>query len=281
MEFRQNVSHKIIPGLGMKQIFFILILTILCSCTTENGTYEASSAIQLATPIVEVDSLFFKNNAKLTLHFGLPKSEIRYTLDGKGVDHDSPLYETPIALKNSTTVTIKAFHPDFKESEEVSLQVEKITHDISNATIEIQPLPHDNYKGSGAQGMVDMHKGGLQFRGGNKWMGFQANPVTINMDLAKAMELSMVKVSCLQNQSGWIFGPKKIRVLNGSQEIGNISIASVSEKQDNRLKLISVPLKKGKYAQLTVQIYPLDEIPQWHQGKGSAPWLFLDEILVE
>ncbi|MGB5435722.1 MAG: chitobiase/beta-hexosaminidase C-terminal domain-containing protein [Maribacter sp.] len=265
----------------MRAIFFLPLLVILGSCTSKKGTYEASGTFQLAPPLFAVDSALFKNAATFTLQFGFPESQIRYTLDGKDVDGHSAMYTAPIQLKHSATLKAKAFHPDFRASDQVSLPIEKLVHDISKATVTLTPPPHDNYKGSGAQGLVDMQKGGLQFSGSNAWMGFQGNPITITIDLNNELELSFVKVSTLQNQGGWIFAPQKIEVLSGTQEIGKITIESAEEQQDNQLAMIAVPLKKGTYSQLTLQVYPLDEIPQWHQGKGTAPWLFMDEILVE
>jgi hypothetical protein len=228
-----------------------------------------------------VDSALFKNATTFTLQLGFPESRIRYTLDGKDVDVHSPIYEAPMQLNHSALINARAFHPDFKASDQVSLQVEKLTHDISDATVTLTPPPHDNYKGSGGQGLVDMQKGGSQFRGSDEWMGFQANPVTITIDLKNELELSMVKVSYLQNQGGWIFGPQKIEVFSGSQAIGETTLENAEEQQGNRLVMITVPLKKGTYSLVTIKVFPLDEIPQWHQGKGSAPWLFMDEILVE
>lgn len=281
MELRKNISYQIIQGLGMRTIIILLLLTVLGSCTSGNKTYEASGTFQLAPPILSVDSVLFKNSATMRLHFGSPESQIRYTLDGKDVDSNSPIYTTPIVVTQAAIVKAKAYHPDFRASDQVSLAVEKLVHDISQATVALTPPPHDNYKGSGAQGLVDMQKGGSQFRGNDAWIGFQANPVTITIALKKGLELSTIKVSYLQNQSGWIFGPQKIEVLSGAEILGETFIENAEEPRGDRLAMITVPIKKGTYAQLKLQVYPIDEIPQWHQGKGSAPWLFLDEILVE
>ena len=265
----------------MRTGLFFLLLAILGSCTSGNKTYEASGTFQLAPPILSVDSMLFKNSATLSLHFGFPDSQIRYTLDGKDVDSNSPIYTAPIVVTQAATLKAKAYHPDFRASDPVTLHVEKLTHDISQATVTLTPLPHDNYKGSGAQGLVDMQKGGLHFRGNDAWLGFQANPITITIAFKKALELSTITLSCLQNQGGWIFGPQKIEVLSGPETLGETFIENVGEPQENRMAMLAVPIKKGTYAQLTLQVYPMNEIPQWHQGKGSAPWLFIDEILVE
>ena len=281
MELGQNISHKIIQGLAMKCISFLLILSVLVSCKTDRVSYEEAGNFQLAAPIIQVDSTLFKQGATITMSFGFPNSEIRYSLDGNQVDGGSPVYEGPIAINKASTIKAVAFHTDFKSSEQTVVQVEKIKHKISDATITIAPEPHANYRGLGATSLVDMQKGSSQFRGGTQWLGFQTGKTTITIDLANALELSLIKVSCLQNQGGWIFSPKEIVVHSGSKEVGKVAVENAGEQQENQLKVIPVPIKEDNYSQLRVTVFLLDEIPQWHQGKGTTPWLFLDEILVE
>ena len=265
----------------MKLISLILIVTTLISCNIEKHSYDETGNFQLAVPILKVDSTLFKNSTMVTMNLGFPNSEIRYTTDGKEVEPNSPVYNDPLKLDHSATIKAKVFHNDFKSSEQTTLQVTQIANNISNSSISIEPQPHENYKGLGAAGLIDMQKGSLQFRSGNKWLGFQTSPVSITIDLNNEMSLSLLKVSCLQNQGGWIFTPKKITVFSESGEIGEITIKNASKKQENQLKIISIPIKEGTYSKLKIMVYSLNEIPQWHQGKNTFPWLFLDEILVE
>lgn len=265
----------------MKWIYFILVFSTLISCEIEKESHDEPGNFQLAIPIIQVDSTLFKNSANVTMNFGHPNSEIRYTIDGKEVGPGSPIYNGPLTLEHTTTIKAKVFHNDFKSSEQTKLQITQIANNISNAIIKLEPQPNENYKGLGATGLIDMQKGSLQFRSGSKWLGFQSAQVIIDIGLSSEMSLSLLKVSCLQNQGGWIFSPKRIAVFSESVEVGEVTIENVSNKQGNQLRTIPIPIKKGTYSKLKVRVYSLNEIPQWHQGKGTLPWLFLDEILVE
>jgi len=265
----------------MKWIYSILVFSALISCKIEKDSYDESDNFQLAIPIIQVDSPLFKNSAKVTMYFGHPNSEIRYTVNGKEVGPDSPIYNGPLTLEHTATIKAKVFHNDFKSSEQTTLQITQIANNISNAIIKLEPQPNENYKGLGATGLIDMQKGSLQHRSGSEWLGFQTAQVTINIDLNNEMPLSLLKVSCLQNQGAWIFSPKRITVFSELWEVGEVTIKNASKKQGNQLRIIPIPIKKGTYSKLKVMVYSLNEIPQWHQGKGTLPWLFLDEILVE
>ncbi|MGB5499782.1 MAG: chitobiase/beta-hexosaminidase C-terminal domain-containing protein, partial [Maribacter sp.] len=212
---------------------------------------------------------------------GFPNSEIRYTTNGTAVEPNSQIYNDPIKLNHTATIKAKVFHHDFKSSEQSTLQITQIANNISDATIKLEPQANENYKGLGAAGLIDGQKGSLQFRSGREWIGFQTSPVTITIDLKNSIDLSLLKVSCLQNQGAWIFAPKKITVFSDSEQVGEVTIENASNNQENQLKIIPVPIENGTYSKLKIMVYSLSEIPQWHQGKGTLPWLFLDEILVE
>ena len=265
----------------MRYIALFLSVAMLVSCNFEKPAYGEAGNFQLAVPLLSADSLLFKNTSLVSMEFGFPYSEIRYTTNGKEVEPDSPIYNDSLTLDRSATIKAKAFHSDFKSSEQAMVQVTQIANNIANASIELSPQPHENYKGLGAAGLIDMQKGGLQFRSDKQWLGFQASPVTITLTFANKMQLSKLKVSSLQNQGGWIFAPKKITVYSESRQIGEITLDDATEKQENQLRIIPIPIKEGAYSKLRIMIYALNEIPQWHQGKSTMPWLFLDEILVE
>lgn len=265
----------------MRYIAVFLSLATFVSCNLEKPSYGEADNFQLAVPLLKVDSVLFKNSSRIQMALGFPDSEIRYTTNGKAVEASSALYTGPMTLDHSATIKAKAFHSNFKSSEQAMIQVTQIANNIANASIELSPKPHENYKGLGAAGLIDMQKGGLQFRSSKQWLGFQASTVTITLTLATEMPLSLLKVSSLQNQGGWIFAPKKITVYSESRQIGEITINDVAEKQENQLKITAVPFAEGDYTKLKIVVTALDEIPEWHPGKGTLPWLFLDEILVE
>jgi len=91
----------------------------------------------------------------------------------------------------------------------------------------------------------------------------------------------IIVVSALTNQSNWIFAPGKVEVFHGDSLIGEMTYLKSKKETLNKATFLNVPVKKGIYDTLKVVIYPLEEIPEWHQGKGTTPWVFIDEIIIQ
>ena len=82
-------------------------------------------------------------------------------------------------------------------------------------------------------------------------------------------------ISYIVNQGAWIFAPESIRIPKE-----NIQLSFSPTKQSAEKKYLSIDLKKKNRKRLSLEINPLQRIPDWHPGKGKSGWLFIDEIIV-
>ncbi len=262
--------------------FFILIGFGVLSCQQGGKpSFSSSEIFELSPPQLTIDSLLFTTSAKLEANFEVKNAKIHYTRDGSSVNESSAVYKNPITIQKSGTYSFINFHPDFKSSDEISIDLIKITNDISRAKITISPNPHSNYGGIGVRGLVDLKKGSTQFRNGNEWLGFQSPVITINLDFEEQLEISKIILSTLKDHNSWIFFPESIVVSNQTRRIGSLNSALPKASQETKLSFIEIPIKKDSYSNLEIQIHLLDKIPNWHQGKGTLPYFFIDEIIVE
>lgn len=262
-----------------RSVGLFIVLTIL-SCSTKKDGYASSASFRLAAPQLNADSVLFKNSSEVSLQFAFPGSQIRYSLNEGDVTKNSDIYTGSFKLFRSTFIKAKAFHPDFKPSDQTELQLLHIKNDIHDATISIKPAPYSNYAGNGSNALVDMQKGTIQFRDGKKWLGFQSGTVGIDLKFNKEKAFSKVVLSTLLDQNAWIFLPKRVTVFSGNHEIGSVDIEKADEKQSTKLKFIEIPVKPDSYPGIRLVVYSLDKIPEWHQGKGTQAWLFIDELLI-
>ena len=267
----------------IKRIFYSLfVIVMLCQACVSQGTVHASTDMfQLSAPRLNVSAIFFESYTTLTINIDLANSIVKYSLDGSAVNQNSKVYNTPLKITESVVVKAKVFHPDYLESEEVQIEVVKIANKSAIKDIVLSTKPNDRYPGSGSEGLMNLTKGSAQFGGDKQWMGFQTDSISAILKLDKKVEISKVILSTLTNQSNWIFAPGKIEVFHDGKLVGIGTYPKSDKETSNNATFLSVPLVKGTYDQLKVVVYPLKEIPEWHQGKGTSPWVFIDEIIIQ
>lgn len=283
MELGQNLSYKTVTRMKYLHII-ILVFGLLLSCNSKEKkktSYLSSQDIVMAAPILEYDNLFFTDSVEVTMKFSLPNSSIKYTLDGSDVTSDSKTYEKPIFLNKTTQIEAQNFHQEFQWSTSAILKVVKTNTKLMGSKIEISPSPNERYQGNGVISLSDHIKGTTAFANGNAWLGFQADSVLMKVNFPEVKSLSKVMVSTIANHGAWIFLPKIITVFSGNSKVGSTEVLYPSEQDKTRLEFIEIPIEAKEYENLKIMVTSLNEIPEWHQGKGTLPWLFIDEILIE
>lgn len=267
-----------------KLTLYIVVAVLLCACkqnTKEEVLYASDKIFELAAPKITVDSLLFTKSAKVSASFNMADAEIRYTTDGSPVTNTSDLYTEALNIEKATTFAFRTFHSDYQKSEEIYTRLIQLKRNISNAKVTLEPNPHPNYSGNGAQGLVDLQKGTLQFRGTNAWLGFQSDQILIKIDFDEAIPISKLIVSTLKDHGSWIFAPQAIEVRSKGKKIGGLTYDTPLGMEPKQIALLDIAIKEANYKSIELKIDVMDAIPAWHQGKGTVPFIFIDEILVE
>jgi len=260
---------------------FLIFAGLLFSCKSENLVYLSSDEVHMSAPIIQSENLFFADSAVVTMRFSMPETIIKYTTNNSEVTHTSTDYNTPIILKKSTTIQAKNFHPDYISGETAILKLRKTNSKLAASVIAVQPAANQRYSGTGEATLTDLKKGSLSFSNNDKWLGFQEDSIRISIDFTAAKTVSKVVVSTMANHGAWIFLPHKIEVYAEQQMIGSTTIKTPQQEDITTLEFIEIPVSKNQYKELKIEIISLGEIPKWHQGSGTIPWFFTDEILVE
>jgi hypothetical protein len=259
-------------------------LTSACNTRTTStyeNNYASTKTFELAAPLIEVSQSLFTDSTLLRIKPSHPTATILYSIDRPISESDSGMvYNAGVYLKNSHEIYAYVSHPDFKKSETVSTAVFKINHSLEQADIRISPPAHPSYAGLGPKSLTDQLKGSMSFRNSNAWLGFDHPKVRIQLDLKQDMLLEQISFSGLIDTPSWIFGPKEIRVFSKGKLLNKIDFKEESSGHKSQLKSFVVGIPKDRYRQFTMEIQTVSEIPNWHEGKGSQGWLFLDQILV-
>ena len=268
------------PSLALTLLFFSLLLQ---SCTAGKETetvYTPSTTFHLASPRCTVDSVLFLNSATLSMELDYPGVAIFYTEDGSAVTRNSPRYNGPVHIDASKTISARAFHPDFLPSETVALPLRKMSTAARNAKVVVRPEAHSTYPGKGPQSLVDGRKGGVNFRNGNFWMGYQADTVEVSLAFDREKAIESATLSVLEDNGAWIFLPRCVEVFANGKLAGREEWPVPVAAGPAALKFLEIPVTKTTTNNLQVKVINWKHIPDWHSGKGTPPWFFIDELLI-
>lgn len=259
------------------------VFCIACSAT-KFGQEEAvkmallqTENVQLSNPRINVDSILFRTSAQVSLAFELPETALYYKLD----DVKPKNYDHPFVINQTTSIQVQARKEDFLPSDWVEQTFIKTNDKTTNARIELLPNAHENYPSTGASALINLQKGSLDFRSNTAWSGFQTEQVVIKLDFEKEIDIANIYCSLLSDHNSWIFLPKRIQVWQQNELLGTTKLIYPAAAEKPALKMISVAIAPKKYKTLELRILNHTQIPDWHVGKGSAPWLFLDEVFID
>ncbi|MCB9351119.1 MAG: chitobiase/beta-hexosaminidase C-terminal domain-containing protein [Lewinellaceae bacterium] len=268
------------PSLALTLLFFSLLLQ---SCTAGKETetvYTPSTTFHLASPRCTVDSVLFLNSATLSMELDYPGVAIFYTEDGSAVTQDSRRYSGPVHIDASKTISARAFHPDFLPSETVALPLKKMSTAARNAQVGVRPEAHSSYPGKGPQSLIDGRKGSANFRNGNFWMGYQADTVEVSLAFDREQVIESITLSVLEDNGAWIFLPRCVEVFANGKLAGREEWPAPVAVGPAAMKFLEIPVKRTTTNNLQVKAINWKHIPDWHPGKGTPPWFFIDELLI-
>jgi len=272
-----------------KSTFLSLLLLAACSKKPledktmstdikENIVLLQEDDIELSPPVVKIDSIFFNHSAKITMSAGDSQSIIKYNTDGL----TNIVYKGPFEISNSSEIETWIEKEGFKKSESKKYTVMKVPAIMADAEITTDPISSETYPGNGVESLNDLKKGAFNFKEGNAWLGFKAEEVTIEVNFSKSIEADGVVISFLSDPPSWIFEPQTISVYADGNLLSRHVLDETRHDDESSMKImpiqwgIKIGLKK-----LSIKIEQISEIPDWHVGSGSKPWMFIDEIFIQ
>lgn len=233
-------------------------------------------------PFFDAESETFSDSITVGIHSVDADSDIRFTIDGSDPVSDSPLYQSPIRVQETTTIRARAFRSDGSSSFPTQATYHKVD---GRRQISLSSTYANQYSAGGDRALIDYLRGGPNFRTG-RWQGYQEDLNAV-VDLGEEMELRAVKAGFLQDIGSWIWFPKEVEFSlskdgRNFQSIGTAQPTASDEEYGALVEQIGVELsspKKARYIRIKAQNYGL--CPPWHLGAGGQAWIFVDEIWVE
>lgn len=259
---------------------YLLLLWLLFPLLLRGQEY------QLAPPKIYADSIFFLQNARVTMAFDLEDASIHFTTDGSMPVRHSTVYEAPFSVAASTTIQAVSDHPHYVMSKMASLELVRAGFVPDSARLLARP--DSAYRGKSPDALFDLQKGSNDLHDG-RWLGFRGDTVVVEAAFPKTVQCRQIVVSTLSDPGAWIFPPRSIEVYGmkkgGRWQLLGKGMPRNEPTRKNRTAVYAlyeaVDLDKTEADRIRVKVVPYGNLPEGHPGAGSPAWLFLDEVIFQ
>ena len=251
------------------------------------GDNLEDSIMKLNKPTIQQDSTIITDNVTVPIKHFLNGVTIKYTIDDSEPDSlNSHTYTAPLKLYKNTTVKTKVFKKGWISSDVVQQTFYKSS--LNADSIILLTQPDVKYIGKGGNTIIDHELGEMNF-GNGKWLGYNKTNMEFVMQFKTATVMNEVIFNSLINTGSYIFPIQSITVeasLDGknykplqAQDYTAITKAYTKETNINQLQSFKVKVDKGAaYPFYKFTLRNLKQLPNWHPGKGTPAWLFVDEV---
>ncbi len=232
-------------------------------------------------PYIIADSRSFTEEMSIGLANIYPEAEIFYDFGNSRSLGGFEPYEKPISISKATWLRTYALKNECSVSQLASGEFNIMPE---GRTVQIKHPYNSQYTAGGDYGLIDLLRGGENFRTGF-WQGYQGVDLDLVIDLGAETGVSMISAGFLQDQRSWIFMPEFVEVsvsLDGESYISSGQIKNdIPQDQEGvviREFVFHPPDESIRYIHVFAK--NTGKCPEWHLGSGSPAWIFVDEIVI-
>ena len=114
--------------------------------TADAAPYSFTKEAVVSIPYVDKDLNLFMDSVMVNLATATAGATVHYTLDGSEPTQQSPVFNAPLVLKNTTQINAKAFKDGFQPSSTLSIQATKAVLNRGKIILDHQPKNGTTYK---------------------------------------------------------------------------------------------------------------------------------------
>lgn len=207
---------------------------------------------------------------------------VNYTLDGTEPGPDSPVYTSPVEIREDCTLKAVS-HRNGRKGKVYEKAF--TSHKAMGRPVEVAALPHPNYTFACPDMLTDGLRGAGPYNSGD-FAGWYDKPMEAVIDMGESTYGS-VTLSTFVFKYDYIFPPVSLTVSVSEdgkdfKEVSRAEYAMEGRMDDGngcQEYTLTFPETSARY--LKVEGECLKVLPQWHPGAGHAGFLFVDEIVVK
>lgn len=206
---------------------------------------------------------------------------IYYTLDGQDPTEKSLKYTKPFTIDQSVVLKTMAVHPD--RTSKISVDTIRFNKATLKPVVLLQPN-ESRFSPDGPVVLVDGRNGNHSFDTG-AWLAVADNDLEAVINMQAETILSSASVHVYVRKDAWLFDARGFSVSVSSDNKNYKEVASQEYKQMQESDsdgIIEHELSFDPCRATYVKIKVISEksMPDWHWDAGKAPFLLVDEIIL-
>lgn len=206
---------------------------------------------------------------------------IYYTLDGQDPTEKSLKYTKPFTIDQSVVLKTMAVHPD--RTSKISVDTIRFNKATLKPVVLLQPN-ESRFSPDGPVVLVDGRNGNHSFDTG-AWLAVAGNDLEAVINMQAETILSSASVYVYVRKDAWLFDAKGFSVSVSSdnknyKEVASQEYKQMQESDSDGIIEHELSFDPCKATYVKIKVISEKSMPDWHWDAGKAPFLLVDEIIL-
>ena len=206
---------------------------------------------------------------------------IYYTLDGQDPTEKSLKYTKPFTIDQSVVLKTMAVHPD--RTSKISVDTIRFNKATLKPVVLLQPNK-SRFSPDGPVVLVDGRNGNHSFDTG-AWLAVAGNDLEAVINMQAETILSSASVHVYVRKDAWLFDARGFSVSVSSdnknyKEVASQEYKQMQESDSDGIIEHEFSFDSCKATYVKIKVISEKSMPDWHWDAGKAPFLLIDEIIL-
>lgn len=206
---------------------------------------------------------------------------IYYTLDGQDPTEKSLKYTKPFTIDQSVVLKTMAVHPD--RTGKISVDTIRFNKATLKPVVLLQPN-ESRFSPDGPVVLVDGRNGNHSFDTG-AWLAVAGNDLEAVINMQAETILSSASVHVYVRKDAWLFDARGFSVSVSSdnknyKEVASQEYKQMQESDSDGIIEHELSFDPCKATYVKIKVISEKSMPDWHWDAGKAPFLLVDEIIL-
>lgn len=206
---------------------------------------------------------------------------IYYTLDGQDPTEKSLKYTKPFTIDQSVVLKTMAVHPD--RTSKISVDTIRFNKATLKPVVLLQPN-ESRFSPDGPVVLVDGRNGNHSFDTG-AWLTVAGNDLEAVINMQAETILNSASVHVYVRKDAWLFDARGFSVSVSSdnknyKEVASQEYKQMQESDSDGIIEHELSFDPCKATYVKIKVISEKSMPDWHWDAGKAPFLLVDEIIL-